>query len=219
MRLYLRTTRNTQPVPFDYQRKLVGAFHKWLGHNSKHDTISLYSLSWLQGGRKRGSGLEFENGAEWFVSAIDPELLQDLIRGIQQDARLAFGMKVREVQIQPEPAFTEGGRFWVQSPVLVKRNEENGRSKFYLYTDEKADVLLTETLRSKLEKANLSHLQLTAAFDRSYPQARTKLVDYNGIKIKGNLCPVILTGDPQALAFAWNVGVGNSTGIGFGALK
>jgi len=29
---------------------------------------------------------------------------------------------------------------------------------------------------------------------------------------------VIVEGDPRAVQFAWEVGVGNSTGIGFGAL-
>ena len=28
-----------------------------------------------------------------------------------------------------------------------------------------------------------------------------------------------LKGSPEQIAFAWDVGVGNSTGIGFGALK
>jgi CRISPR/Cas system endoribonuclease Cas6 (RAMP superfamily) len=30
---------------------------------------------------------------------------------------------------------------------------------------------------------------------------------------------VIIKGTPEQLAFAWNVGLGNSTGIGFGALN
>ena len=30
-------------VPFDYQQKLVGRLHNWLGENAEHDSISLYS--------------------------------------------------------------------------------------------------------------------------------------------------------------------------------
>lgn len=219
MRLHLRTTENTKPVPFDYQRSLVGAFHKWLGKNKVHDGLSLYSLGWLQGGRQKGKDLHFPHGATWPISTPDKEILAKLVDSIQQDPKLAFGMQVQEVKIQLEPDFTEEHRFLVQSPVLVKRNEDSGRIAFYLYDDTKADALLTETLKNKLTKAGKEDLEISVAFDRSYPQAKTKLINYNGIRIKGSICPVILKGDPEAIAFAWNVGVGNSTGIGFGALK
>ena len=50
MCIYLRTTPNDVIVPFDYQQKIVGTIHKWLGNNEIHDKISLYSFSWLLGG-------------------------------------------------------------------------------------------------------------------------------------------------------------------------
>ena len=37
MRIHLKTSQNTTPVPFDYQQKLVGTIHKWIGSNSIHD--------------------------------------------------------------------------------------------------------------------------------------------------------------------------------------
>lgn len=52
MRIHISTTKNTSLVPFDYQQKLVGTIHKWIGDNSVHDRISLYSFSWLKGGKK-----------------------------------------------------------------------------------------------------------------------------------------------------------------------
>ncbi|MGN9307593.1 CRISPR-associated endoribonuclease Cas6 [Enterococcus faecium] len=57
------------------------------------------------------------------------------------------------------------------------------------------------------------------SFDRTYYAAKTKLVYYKNIGNKTSICPVIIEGTPEQIAFAWNVGVGNSTGIGFGALK
>ena len=37
MRIHISTTKNTSLVPFDYQQKLVGTIHKWIGNNSIHD--------------------------------------------------------------------------------------------------------------------------------------------------------------------------------------
>ncbi|HKJ32466.1 MAG TPA: CRISPR-associated endoribonuclease Cas6, partial [Balneolales bacterium] len=86
--------------------------------------------------------------------------------------------------------------------------------------DEEADAALTRVLRKKLEKAGYEtkDREVMVGFDRSYPKAKTKLVDIKGIKMKASMCPVIVQGTPEAVQFAWNVGVGELTGSGFGAL-
>lgn len=52
----------------------------------------------------------------------------------------------------------------------------------------------------------------------AYSGKRIKLMTYKGIKNKASMCPVIIKGTLQSKQFAWNVGIGNSTGIGFGAI-
>jgi CRISPR-associated endoribonuclease Cas6 len=220
MRLHLKTTPSQATVPFNYQENLAGALYKWLGDPEEiHQEISLYSFSWLKGGKGSKGGLIFPEGAFWNISAVDKDLLDRLIHGISQTPSLAYGMEVKEIQIEQEPEFRPEGRFLVQSPVLVKRQEENGHERFYTFDEPAADDLLTETLHHKLQKADRGDLQVEVAFDRSYRGAKTKVTTYKGIHIKGSVCPVYMKGDPEALAFAWNVGVGNSTGIGFGSLK
>jgi CRISPR-associated endoribonuclease Cas6 len=59
---------------------------------------------------------------------------------------------------------------------------------------------------------------LKIRFDTSVNGAKTKIIDYRGIKNRVNMCPVIIEGKPASKEFAWNVGVGNSTGVGFGAI-
>jgi CRISPR-associated endoribonuclease Cas6 len=80
-------------------------------------------------------------------------------------------------------------------------------------------LFLTETLKKKLLLANVSDENISVSFDRDFPYPRTKIIKYKDISNKVNVCPVIIKGTQEQLAFAWNVGVGNSTGIGFGALK
>jgi hypothetical protein len=63
MRLHFTLTPNAESVPFAYQHFLTGAFNKWLGNNPQHDEISLYSLSWLQGGFMKNGALDFPGGA------------------------------------------------------------------------------------------------------------------------------------------------------------
>jgi len=56
-------------------------------------------------------------------------------------------------------------------------------------------------------------------FDLSYHRAGTKLVTYKNIKNRANWCPVIINGKAETKSFAWEVGLGNSTGVGFGGVK
>ncbi len=218
MRILLSTTANTVPVPYSYQVNLAGAFHKWLGDNKEHDDVSLYSFSWLQGGKGSKEGLMFGSGATWVISSYKISIIKDLLKGIRNEPSIAWGMEVKEIQIQKEPQFAGKEYFRLLSPVFIKRNIE-GNSKYYLYFDKEASDLLTDTLRTRLRKAGLSDLGVSVRFDREYSNPQTKMINYRGVLCKASMCPVIVEGSPEQIAFAWNVGVGNSTGIGFGALK
>lgn len=219
MRIYLKTSPNTEPVPFNYQVALVGALHKWLGQNEHHDVISLYSLSWFTGGKSMKKHLDFPSGGVFFISSPDDEFIKQIMQGIVTDPEIRFGMKVKEVMLQQTPEFGEKETFYLQSPVLIKRKLADQQTKFYLARDPEANTLLTETIQHKLKVVGRDDLKLQIAFDPDYPKVKTKLVDYKGTLNKATYCPVTIEGDPEAIAFAWEVGIGNSTGIGFGALK
>lgn len=219
MRVYLKLSRNKEIVPFDHQVNMVGAFHKWLGKNEVHDGLSLYSLSWLRGGKGLGkNGLVFPDGADWFISAHDTELIKKVVNGILDDPQVAFGMKVVEVTLRETPVCESGSRFYLGSPILVKRNVGE-KQKHFTFDEVEADAILTESFHFKLLKAGLSISGAVVRFDRSHPAAKTKLSTYRNIKNKVNYCPVIVEGSPEQIGFAWDVGVGNSTGIGFGSLQ
>jgi CRISPR-associated endoribonuclease Cas6 len=73
-------------------------------------------------------------------------------------------------------------------------------------------------MQHKLAVAGLPQ-DISIAFDRTYHKAKTKLVSIKGIQSRANECPVIIKGAPELINFAWNVGIGHSTGSGFGALN
>lgn len=220
MRLHLYLSPNERPVPFDYQHYLTGAFHKWLGENDLHDRLSLYSLSWLYEGRARGGAIEFPRGAHWFLSLHDESLAGPLVNGALRDPEVCCGMRVIRVEQQATPHFGVRHTFKVGSPVLAKSKEVDGRVRHYIYSDPEADAALTDTLRHKLDRAGLGepHNTVTVSFDRTYRTPKTKLVRIKDIHNRASVCPVTVEGTPEAVAFAWNVGVGHGTGSGFGSL-
>jgi CRISPR-associated endoribonuclease Cas6 len=87
----------------------------------------------------------------------------------------------------------------------------------YSHSTSKSSKVYSTVPISELAKQGLT-TDVHVAFDHTYHNPIIKMVKYRDINIKGTLCPVIVEGDPRAVQFAWEVGVGNSTGIGFGAI-
>lgn len=220
MRVYLEMCPNTEPVPFEYQHFLTGAFHQWLGENLMHDVISLYSLSWLTGSRHVEGALDFPHGAQWFISSPDNTIINDIIDSALIRPVVCCGMRVVKMRQQETPNFGSYCGFKVGSPVLARSQEVEGKVRHYLYSDQEADEVLTAALKHKMDKAHLDsrHKSVTVRFDRKYRNAKTKLVTIKGIHNRASVCPVIVEGTPEAVQFAWNVGVGHLTGSGFGCL-
>lgn len=221
MRLNLRLTGNAEPVPFDHTHQLTGALHKWLGWNQAHDELSLYSFSWLGGGTPADGALAFPRGATWTLSFHDPDAGKRVLDGILRDPTVAHGMRVFEVQEQATPAFSGCYRFKVAGPVLARARREGGGRDSLMWDDPRAGDALTRVMGHKLRAAGFDgeHLDTTVAFDQAYRGARSKLVTIKGISHRASLCPVVVTGTPEAVRFAWLVGVGELTGSGFGALR
>ena len=218
MRIHLKTTANTNPVPFDYQQKLVGTIHKWIGNNTIHDKISLYSFSWLNGGRMINNALQFSNGASMFISFYDDNVIKRIVRTILNAPEMFCGLAVTDITFDDESQLSERELFMCASPIFIKRKLENGSIKQYTYSDEQANLYLKETLLSKMKEAGIEDDSLDIRFDLSYKNKKTKLVRYHGIGNKANFCPVIIKAKPETKLFAWNVGIGNCIGIGFGAI-
>jgi CRISPR-associated endoribonuclease Cas6 len=196
MRLHLHLSPNGRSVPFDYQHHLIGAFHKWLGPNELHDRLSLYSLSWLDGSRMRGSALEFPRGARFFISLYDEPLAETIVNSALTEPEVCCGMRVVRIEQQATPNFGSRYTFKVGSPVLAKSKEADGRVRHYIFSDPEADAALTATLRHKIDKAGIGapHNTVTVSFDRTYRTPKTKLVTIKDIANKASVCPATIEG-------------------------
>lgn len=219
MRLHIKTSKNRESIPFDYQKKMTGVLHKWLGENNQeHGEISLYSFSWLRGTIVEGDGLNSPKGASFFISFYDTQRIKNVLAAIREEPEMFCGLFVEDVVIEETPDLTRQEQFNLGSPILIKR-PVNGKVVEYYYDNLECGRLLEETLRTKMRIAGIpDDDSLSIAFDLSYPKKKTKLVWYDKIGNRANMCPVIVKGNNLTKQFAWNVGLGNSTGVGFGSI-
>lgn len=219
MRLYIKLSPNTQIIPYNYQHLLTGVVHKWIGKsNEEHGKRSLYSFSWLQNTNSNKDGINLNRNAYFFISAHDADLIKRITRGILDSPETFCGSRVTDIQIKEVPEFSEEERFLLNSPILI-RQRDGEKTKHITYKDDNFEALLTENLKGKLRLANIPDDNVSVELDKSYAFPQTKLIDYKGVKNKTTLAPVIIKGTPEQIAFVWSSGLGQSTGIGFGAIK
>lgn len=219
MRLHIKTSASNRFIDFNYQHLLTGCIHKWLGkNNNEHGKMSLYSFSWLRNVEVSKEGIKVENGSYFTLNFYDTEQARRVVKSILEEPDMFAGVRVVDIRIEQTPEFSEKERFLLASPILIKRHNEV-KETHYTYLDKEADTFMTETLKTKARIAGLDAGNVKVYFDRQFPFPKTKVISYKDVKNKTSLCPIIIEGSPEMIAFAWNVGIGNSTGVGFGALK
>lgn len=224
MRIHLKTTPSNKTTEFNHQHLLTGTLHKWFGNNDFHDATSLYSFSSLKGAIRNDFGIKFSDGASFFISCWNDDYLKLLIDGIQKSPDMFDGLTVNELIIQENPNLENISEYQLGSPVFIKRKLDSGHNKFFYYNDKESGQYLTETIKTKMELAGLEPDDtLDISFNLDHPKKRVKKIDYKRGKhitgIKASWCPVIINAKPTTKVFAWNVGLGNSTGIGFGSIR
>ena len=220
MRLYLKLNESSYIIPFNYQHLLTGALHKWIGpQNDIHGKISLHNFSWLQNVKANGNkGINLTRDSFFFISAFDTSLIQKILLGIIKDPTLFADIRITDAQIVEEPVFSQKETFLAASPIFIKRRFDNKISHI-TYEDPASSQYLTETIQKKLQSVGLPSEGIRIAFDTSSYSPRLKIVRYKEIENRVNVCPVTIEGTSEQIAFAWKTGIGNCTGIGFGALK
>lgn len=164
------------------------------------------------------NALQFKKGASMFVSFHDSSVIRQIVKSIMSAPEMFCGMTVTDVKIEDAPQVAERELFWCASPIFIKRILADGSIKHYNYNDDEAGQYMTDTLLTKMKEAGMEDDTLEIRFDTSYSRKRVKLVRYHGIGNKASLCPIIIKGKEESKLFAWNVGIGSCTGIGFGAI-
>jgi CRISPR-associated endoribonuclease Cas6 len=219
MRIHLKLTKNSEPVPFTYQEQMTDLIHNWTKEYAYPSKVSLHSFSNLRRGKKVADALSFENGSSFFISSWNNDFLHEIIKSVQENSSFCFGMRVSEIIIQETPDLTNIDFFRLASPVLICRTVAN-KKEYYYHNDDNAGTLLTETIRTKMKAAGLTPDEsLSIAFDVSFHNGHKKRISYKGVSNPVSVRPVIIKGENETKQFIWNVGLGNSTGIGFGAIS
>lgn len=208
--------------------------------NKWHGTRYTRSISSLQGGvmNPLTKKLTFPNNAWFFVSSDDSEFISGVTIGVFSNRNIHKGMTFENVSFADFNCHKDKGKsdgfdiIQTISPVKIDV-KENGILKCLTLEDEGyLDTLLSQTKNKLRYRASVSeevgswltdemidgiHFELCG--DINHYKHKKRFIKLHG---KPNMCcgmTLKVTGRKETREFLYNIGLGNSTGYGFGAVN
>ena len=226
MRIRINFTKNTVGVPINNQHLLNTYIHlKCLGYgNEYHNAHSNYSISGLCGGRMNPDKetLNFENGAFIVATTEDTTFLGKFVSGVVSNPIFTHGMSFCGIEyITDSDLCNDYNYFQTLSPIIVKLSEVDRKTEFLTVDNPRFNELLTNNVRNKLQKINpaldLSKFKIELVKDtKNVPKIKRVLVK-NVLNV-ANHCTLKVYGGKQVANILYNLGIGKSTGSGFGTI-
>lgn len=220
MRILIHLTPNTSLVDFNYQNETTSFFYKYVGIEELHGSTSLYSFSGLKNSNQHPkNGLNFPEGSSFFISAHDKQIIENLKNNIPINDHLFSGMRVFATKVHPDIVpKTKRVHMILRSPCLLR--DDDGLSILWHCFD--AQERLEKMAKRKMKLANIPTSELESIRPALQYPLKFKSISYKHdgktIYNKCSLGSAIVAGTPRVLTFLWNVGLGESTGIGFGSV-
>lgn len=210
-------TDNKIIIPFNNQKELNSFIYRTLGDNNPyHDRFSDYSISSIQGGRMHDKdNLIFDKVNPYIqVASENMKFIGDLINGLSKKEYTYFNLQFDRVEFLD---FAVNNRFdviFTISPVIVKN--ENGIK--VSVTDDNFLSLLKKNCIDKLRHKGIEDDTFDLVI-RHKEKAKQKMIMVGDIF---NICSQVsfyVCGKPNTRKTLYNLGLGGSTGSGFGAVK
>lgn len=218
-RIKIELTKPTVPVPINNQHNLNGFIHESFGTNNPyHDKFSDYSISSLQGGRLNDDRhtLNFDTESpHFFISSDNEEFLMFAVQSFIVTKASMFGMKFHTIGVFDDFKLNKYYDDVITiSPIIVKNKE----GKKITIEDDDFIYYLTENCKKKLLHKEIVDPTLKIEIINPH-KAKSKCVWVGNVFNPCSMVRLRIYGTKQTRSILYNMGLGGSTGSGFGAIK
>lgn len=238
MRFKISFTKSIEKVPNTITNEIVYKFfHKVLGTNEYHNVRGNYVLSNLNGSKldKELNMFDFHN-PHFYISSSDNNLLINFITKLKSTDTLGYGMKYKKYEVINDKLFLSKdyvfNQFYTLTPLLILDGEDN----IILNTDN-VNELKTKISVKKFNDVEFSKFltdktknMLSKITDEKYDDLKISVVNNQNNKVKkiyfnkykksyfATNCLLSINANPKITELLYNIGLGNSTGCGYGFL-
>lgn len=221
MRIKIQLSPTDKNLPINNQHIVNSFIHRALGENNKyHDTKSDYSISSLQGGKwvKGTDEISIKGNGYIIISSLDKEFLDSILIGLYT-TNFHDDIKVCGIEFMDEYFYNGWNHFATLSPFIIKEHTDCKTYKFVTMEDDNFQQKVKEHLINKLTKIN-PKLDLSD-FDvkiKDNPSHKIKKVMIRNVVNFANQCQVSIQCSSRVGELIYNIGIGQSTGSGFGTI-
>lgn len=219
IKVYFEKTNKT--IPFNNQHQMNGFIFAMLGDKASkyHDSFSDYSISGIQGCRMNSdkSGLIFTNEPYIQITSDDMSVCNDfvcaIINSIDNKSVNLFGLHPTRFETFDFPCGKKFDIIKTISPILLKNN---GRK--ITVVDEGWIEALNENCKAKLKHGGIEDSSFKIVIGNK-ENVKRKMVYVGEVFNPCTDGVFTVYGKEETRKKLYNMGLGNSTGTGFGALK
>lgn len=217
IRVYFEKTNKT--IDFNNQHQMNGFIYKMLGDKASkyHESFSNYSISSIQGGKGVKEGIIFENEPYVQIATDNNEVCMDFVNAIIEtiDTKRAnfFGLFPTRFETFDFPCGNNFDIVKTISPILLKKDGKKLNIK-----NENWLEVLNENCKKKLQHEGIEDPTFKIVIGKR-ESVRSKMIWVDNVF---NPCTegfFTVYGKKETRKKLYSMGIGNSTGTGFGAIK
>jgi len=221
MRIKVQLSPTNKELPINNQYMVNSFIHRALGKDNKyHDTKSDYSISSLQGGKwvNGTDRITIKNGGYITITTLNKGFIDNILMGLYT-TKFYEDIKVCGVEFIDEFFYNGWNHFATLSPFIIKEYVDKKQYKFVTMDDDNFQGKVKDYLIRKLSKIdpklNLTDFEVKI---KDNPSHKVKKVMVKNVPNLANQCQVSIHCNRKVGELIYNLGIGQSTGSGFGTV-
>lgn len=172
------------------------------------------------------------NTVEWQISFLPEISTEKFVQGIFANQTLEIGDKVsvvqfhvRNVEVLPEPKYTEEMEFSTMSPICLRCKQEDGSVKYLSPSDTNASRAILTGLLSRYEAfygkpfGTIPDYQFTVLNEPKSVLVKLKAGTLEETKERGYMCQFRMKAPIELMKIMYESGCGEESAMGFGCVK
>lgn len=218
MRIKVKLTGTDKIVTMNNRHIVNSFFHRIIGDkNEYHDTVSDYCISDLRGSCKRVSKREisFKDGGYVAMSFHNMEIAEKVMMGLAKNKNFYKDIEVCGIEYVPDENYNyKWNYFRTLTPILLK---VKGKMKNVNDVDfvEELNKSTKNKIKSINPDLNVDNFEIRV---KKHENHKEKIIFVRDIMNFPTQCHLDIKCDKEVAKLLYNVGIGKSTGSGFGMI-
>lgn len=238
LKIILKSKKNRLKVPFNYNHivsaiiynKIYDLEYAQKLHSSGSYKFFTFSNIHIHKFRQLKDGFLSQNGTiDFLISSPDDYLIRTLVEGFLEDQTVNFigeDLLVQKIELLPLPDFEEKIKVKTLSPIIVRTKKEvDGELKTWdlAPSEEEFYKKLENNLIKKFKEFNNieeTDKNIKISSEMTYVKRKRITIEKKEEQTfhRAFLMDLVLEGDLDLIKFAYDAGLGEKSGLGFGMI-